>query len=87
MCIRDRQYTSLKSATRKRIKSGKNAHYASENVKIKKLPAKQRKGARAKLKAELSKREKTLMKSLPPAAQMKIADLRRLITKARLLKW
>ena len=82
-----KQYTNLKSATRKRIKSGKNAHYASENVKIKKLPAKQRKGARAKLKAELSKREKTLMKSLPPAAKMKIADLRRLIAKARLLKW
>ena len=82
-----KQYTSLKAATRRRLKSGKKAHYASENVKIKKLPVKQRTVARAKLKAELSKREKTLMKSLPPAAKMKISDLRALIAKAKLLKW
>jgi hypothetical protein len=82
-----KQYTSLKAETRKRIKSGKKAHYTRENAKIKKLPVKQRKAARSKLKAELSKREKALLKSLPPAGKMKLADLRRLISKTKLLKW
>jgi hypothetical protein len=82
-----KQYTTLKAETRKRIKQGKKAHYARENESIKKLPVKERKAARAKLKAELSKREKVLMKSLPSAAKMKVADLRRLIVKTKSLKW
>ena len=82
-----KQYTSLKTETRKRIKTGKKSHYARENLKIMKLPVKQRKAARAKLKVELSKREKTLLKSLPSAAKMKLADLRKLITKAKQIKW
>ena len=82
-----KQYTSLKTETRKRIKAGKKAHYSRENDKIKKLPVKQRKAARAKLKAELSKREKTLLKSLPPASKMKVADLRKLISRTKQLKW
>ena len=40
-----------------------------------------------KLKAELSKREKVLLKSLPSAAKMKLVDLRKLISKTKLLKW
>ena len=82
-----KRYTTLKTETRKRIKAGKKAHYTRENDRIKKLPVKQRKAARAKLKAELSKREKTLLKSLPAASKMKVADLRKLISRTKQLKW
>ena len=82
-----KQYSRIKSDTRKRIKSGKKAHYVRENKKIEKMPVKQRKAVRTKLKAELDTREKTLMKSLPSAAKIKIVDLRKVISKAKQLKW
>ena len=82
-----KQYSRIKSDARKRIKSGKKAHYVRENKKIEKMPVKQRKAARTKLKAELDTREKTLMKSLPSAAKIKFVDLRKVISKAKQLKW
>ena len=82
-----KQYSRIKSDARKRIKSGKKAHYVRENKKIEKMPVKQRKAVRTKLKAELDTREKTLMKSLPSAAKIKIVDLRKVISKAKQLKW
>ena len=84
---RRKVYNDLKKKTIAAINSGKNVHYKRENEKIKKFPAKQRKAARTKLRTELAARKKALVKQLPAAGRMKLADLERLINKVKQLKW
>jgi hypothetical protein len=82
-----RVYNTIKKLTIKAIKLGKDAHYKLESEKIKNLPVKQRKAARAKLRAMLKKRESDLISKLPASSKMKLNDLKRVSMIARKLKW
>ena len=80
-------YNTLRTQTIKAIRSGKKAHYKTESVKLKSLPAKQRKVARAKLKATLKAREIKLVGQLPVASKMALKDLDRGMKLAKKLRW
>jgi hypothetical protein len=80
-------YNTLKRKTIKAIKRGRSSHYKSENEKIKKLPVKQRKAARAILRKKLKNRESKLVEQLPSSSRMKAGDLVRVTKLARKLRW
>jgi hypothetical protein len=80
-------YNTLKRQTIKAIRKGRADHYKVENDKIKKLPVKQRKTARASLRKKLKDRESKLVYRLPSSAKMKMVDLVRVTKLARKLKW
>ena len=82
-----KEYNALKRKTIAAIQKGKTAAYKRENEVIKKMPVKQRKAARAKLKATLQDRKNALVKQLPKAGKMTLADLAVLISKVKKLKW
>ena len=80
-------YNKLRKQTLKAIRSGKNAHYKIESAKLKSLPLKTRKVARAKLKQQLRDRELRLVGQLPSASKMAIKDIDRVMRIAQKLKW
>jgi hypothetical protein len=80
-------YNTLKRATVKAIRKGRADHYRKENENLKKLPAKQRKVARAKLRAKLKARVTSLIRKLPASTRMKLSDLQRVTSLARKLRW
>lgn len=80
-------YNTLRKQTLKAIRSGKNAHYKIESAKLKNLPVKARKVARAKLKQRLRDRELRLVGQLPSASKMAIKDIDRVMRIAQKLKW
>ena len=82
-----KEYNALKRKTIAAIRAGRRQAYNQESAKIKKLPVKERKSARAKLKEELKKREKSLLAKLPSVAKMKFSDVNKLIISIQKTKW
>ena len=80
-------YNTLRKATIKAIRKGRVEHYKIESAKLKTLPVKQRKVARAKLKQRLRDREIKLVGQLPSAHKMALKDLDRVMRLAKKLKW
>jgi len=81
------QYTELKQKAKKDIMTKKKKYYDSENKKIKELPTGERKAARKKLRAEIKKRQDSLLKQMPKSGRMKFNDVAALISKVKSIKW
>ena len=84
---RRREYNALKTKAKKQITTGKKAHYTRENARIKKLPTKQRVAARKRVKEQLKNKQRELLKKMPAAGRLKLADLVALISKVKTIKW
>ena len=82
-----KQYSKLRRETIKAIRKGRVEHYRAESKKLGKLPVKERKAARLKLKKTLRDREVKLVGQLPGASKMSIKDLDRISIVARKLRW
>ena len=81
------EYAALKRAVKKRLKESKNNAYTVENEKIKSLPAKSRKAARAKLKSEHKAKMSALIKKLPGVGKKNQNELTTLMKQIIKLKW
>lgn len=84
---RRQEYNALKSKAKKQITAGKKAHYTRENIRIKKLPVKERVAERKRVKQQLKKKQMELLKKMPAAGRLKLADLVALISKVKTIKW
>ena len=82
-----KEYNTAKAAAKKLFTTQKNAFYKSENEKIKKMPAKQRKAARQKLRQQIKAKHAGLLKQLPAAGKLKFGEITKLISRAKSLKW
>ena len=82
-----KQYNKLKRELIAAFKKAKKQQYTLSNSKIKKIPVKDRKVARRKLKQELQARLQELKKRLPSASKLTRAGIEKLIAAAKLLKW
>jgi hypothetical protein len=82
-----KEYTKLKKQATQAIRKGRMAHYKAENEKIKTLPVKQRKHARAELRKTLKNRESKLLASLPTSTKLSLKDVERLKSVAQKLRW
>ena len=82
-----KMYNKIKRELIAAFKKAKKKHYTLGNSKIKKMPVKERKEARRKLKQELQARLVELQKKLPSASKLTRAAIEKLISAARLLKW
>lgn len=70
------------------LQKDKKSEYARENDKIKNMPVKSRKGARAKLRAEIkAKLQKLLKLAKPSTAYKTIESINRAIAQLKKLKW
>ena len=69
------------------FRKAKKESYDRAKAEFKKVPAKERKDARRKLKKELDDKLKQLKKQLPSAARLKRSDIDKLISIAKQLKW
>ena len=83
-----RTYATRKKDTTKRLTQSKKRKYNKRNDAIKKLPVKERKAARAKLRESLKKEFAALSKQLPSIAKLKLTakKLKALIATASALK-
>ena len=83
-----KRYTALKKDILKALRVGKKRAYDSQNTKIKQMSPKQRKAARAKVRAELKQRLDRLLKDIKPASFYKRVDMiEGAIQVLRKLKW
>ena len=82
-----KEYNRLKKTLLAAFRKAKKDSYGVENAKIKKIPSKERKAARQKLRQELTEKLNRLKKSLPSAAKLKRSAIDRLISVAKQLKW
>ena len=82
-----KEYNKLKKALLAVFRKSKKASYTEENKKIKTIPMKERKDVRQKPKTQLEEKLSNLKKQLPSSAKLKIAEIEKLISKAKILKW
>ena len=83
-----KEYTQAKKQLHKELMTKKKLDYEKQNDIIKKLPAKQRKGARVKLRATLSKKMKALKAALLPLSRLKKpSDIEAAIKSLKKIKW
>jgi thioredoxin-like negative regulator of GroEL len=83
-----KEYTQAKKQLHKELMTKKKLDYEKQNDIIKKLPAKQRKGARVKLRATLSKKMKALKSALLPLSRLKNpSDIEAAIKSLKKIKW
>lgn len=82
-----KEYNKLKKTLLATFLKAKKASYSAENDKIKKIPSKERKTARQKLRQELQDKLAQLKKRLPSAAKLKRSAIDKLISAAKQLKW
>ena len=82
-----KEYTKIKRELLAAFRKAKKASYDRAKAEFKKVPAKERKEARQKLKKELDDKLKQLKKQLPSAARLKRSDIDKLISIAKQLKW
>ena len=84
---RRKEYNKMKKALLAAFRKAKKDAYGAENDKIKKIPSKERKAARQKLRQELQDKLNRLKKHLPSAAKLKRSAIDKLISAAKQLKW
>ena len=83
-----KQYTKEKKSVLQSIRSAHKAHIKTESEKIKKLPQKQRKAARAKLKQTAKDKLTKLTKKIKPGTfYKKIDQLQKAVVAIRKLGW
>ena len=83
-----KQYTATKKQVKSAMMKAKKALYSTENSKIKKLPAKERKAARAKLRAAMKAKFDRLMSVAKPTTSFKTLEaLTRAIAQLKKVKW
>jgi hypothetical protein len=82
-----KEYNTAKAAAKRLIAAQKKAFYQSENEKINKMPAKQRKVVRQKLRQQMKAKHTGLLKKLPAAGKLKFGEIVKLISRAKSLKW
>ena len=81
-------YNALKKQIKAALTKDKKSEYTRENDKIKKLPAKSRKAARAKLRVEIKAKLQKLLKFAKPSKAYKtIEAINRAIAQLKKLKW
>jgi hypothetical protein len=81
-------YNVLKKQIKAALQKDKTSEYARGNDKIKKMPVKSRKGARAKLRAEIKAKLQNLLKMAKPSTAYKtIESITRAIAQLKKLKW
>jgi hypothetical protein len=82
-----KEYNKLKRTLLAAFRKARKDSYGAENAKIKKIPSKERKVAREKLRQELQDKLAQLKKHLPSAAKLKRSAIDKLISAAKQLKW
>ena len=82
-----KEYTAAKRAAKKVLQAQRKSQYEKENSKIKSLPVKQRKAARAKLRGTLKSRLAGALKLLPAPGKLNLEQLKKLISRAKTLKF
>ena len=83
-----KRYNALKKAVKKAVMNSKKAHYGTQNENIKKLPAKSRKAARAKLRAMIKSRLQKILGVVKPGTSYKtIEQINRAIVQLKKVKW
>ena len=69
------------------MRKAKSTQYKKEALEIKKLPSKDRKSARTKLKRLLAEKFNRLKKEMPSGVKLKATDLEKLILSSKTIKW
>ena len=82
-----KEYTTLKTALRKRLVQRKKEAYKAENARINDLPPKERAPARKALRARLKKDHEAKLKQIPPVGKRKYNEIIALISRLKKIKW
>jgi uncharacterized protein YfaQ (DUF2300 family) len=83
-----KQYTAAKKQLHKELATKRKLDYEKQNTSIKRLPTKQRKEARKKLRSVLTKKMKQLKSALLPLSRLKNpGDVEQAIKSMKKIKW